>query len=71
MEVLKLFNETALDVVVSLFEDYERIKSEIHVRINELPSLDNLRDLKQVHLNTLVRVAGVVTRRSNTNYSLI
>lgn len=64
IEVLKIFNIVALDVVLSLFEDYDRIKSEIHVRITHVPAIENLRDLRQVHLNTLIRVAGVVTRRS-------
>jgi len=29
-----------------------------------LPSGESLRDLRQAHLNTLIRVSGVVTRRS-------
>jgi DNA replicative helicase MCM subunit Mcm2 (Cdc46/Mcm family) len=37
---------------------------EVHVRIKDLPISDNLRDLRQTHLNAIVRVQGVVTRRS-------
>lgn len=64
LEVLKIFDNVAFDVVNSIYEGYERIKSEIHVRITDLPSNDSLRDLRQNHLNCLVRVSGVVTRRT-------
>jgi DNA replication licensing factor MCM2 len=63
-EVLKLFDEVAMDVVLLHYPDYERIHSEIHVRIFDLPVHYTLRQLRQSHLNCLVRVSGVVTRRS-------
>jgi len=61
---LEIFDEATMRIVLRLFEDYDRIKSEIHVRITDFPSIDQLRDLRYNHLNTLVRVSGVVTRRS-------
>ncbi|TPX64282.1 hypothetical protein SpCBS45565_g06016 [Spizellomyces sp. 'palustris'] len=64
VEVLKIFDVVALEVVLSGFEEYDQIKSEIHVRITDLPVCETLRDLRQSHLNTLVRVTGVVTRRT-------
>lgn len=63
-EVLKLFDEVAMDVVLLHYPDYERIHSEIHVRIYDLPLNYSLRQLRQQHLNSLVRVSGVVTRRT-------
>jgi DNA replication licensing factor MCM2 len=63
-EVLKLFDEVAMDVVLLHYPDYERIHSDIHVRIFDLPVHYALRQLRQSHLNCLVRVSGVVTRRS-------
>ncbi|KAI9104717.1 MCM2/3/5 family-domain-containing protein [Phlyctochytrium arcticum] len=63
-EVMKIFDVVALEVVLSGFEEYDQIKSEIHVRITDLPVCETLRDLRQSHLNTLVRVTGVVTRRT-------
>lgn len=53
-----------MEVVLSLFEEYDSIKSEIHVRLTDMPNIENIRDLRQVHLNKLIRIAGVVTRRS-------
>lgn len=63
-EMLKLFDEVALEVTLLHYPDYERIHSEIHVRITDLPVHYTLRQLRQSHLNCLVRVSGVVTRRS-------
>ncbi|ELQ44247.1 MCM DNA helicase complex subunit [Pyricularia oryzae] len=63
-EILKLFDEVAMDVVLIHYPDYERIHSEIHVRIFDLPVHYTLRQLRQSHLNCLVRVSGVVTRRT-------
>ncbi|KAL5506953.1 MCM2 [Sanghuangporus vaninii] len=63
-QMLAIFDEVALSVVLISYPNYERIHSEIHVRITDLPSTASLRDLRRVHLNNLVRVTGVVTRRS-------
>ncbi|KAI8826242.1 MCM2/3/5 family-domain-containing protein [Fimicolochytrium jonesii] len=63
-ETLKIFDVVALEVVLIGFEEYDKIKNEIHVRMTDLPMCETLRDLRQTHLNTLVRVTGVVTRRT-------
>lgn len=64
IEVLKIFDDVALDVTLYHYPDYERIHSEIHVRINGLPISYTLRQLRQSQLNCLIRVSGVVTRRT-------
>ncbi|KAF2195233.1 MCM-domain-containing protein [Zopfia rhizophila CBS 207.26] len=63
-EILKIFDQVAMEVTLLHYPDYERIHSEIHVRITDLPVQYTLRQLRQTHLNCLVRVSGVVTRRS-------
>ncbi|KAI0842409.1 DNA replication licensing factor mcm2 [Hypoxylon sp. FL0890] len=63
-EMLKLFDDVAMEVVLLHYPDYERIHSDIHVRIFDLPVHYTLRQLRQSHLNCLVRVSGVVTRRT-------
>jgi DNA replication licensing factor MCM2 len=63
-EMLKIFDQVALDTTLLHYPDYERIHSEIHVRITDIPLQYTLRQLRQSHLNCLVRVSGVVTRRS-------
>ncbi|KAF2402613.1 MCM-domain-containing protein [Trichodelitschia bisporula] len=63
-EMLEIFDQVAMDTTLLHYPDYERIHSEIHVRITDLPVQYTLRQLRQSHLNCLVRVSGVVTRRS-------
>lgn len=63
-EMLKIFDIVAMDTTLVYYPDYERIHTEIHVRITELPMSYSLRDLRQSQLNSLIRVSGVVTRRT-------
>lgn len=63
-ETLKIFNKVTMEIVLSAFENYDQIFSEIHVRVAGLPVVESLRDLRQINLNTLIKVTGVVTRRS-------
>jgi DNA replication licensing factor MCM2 len=63
-EVLKIFDEAALAFTLSLFDQYSQIRPTIRVRVSEFPMEEQLRELRFLHLNSLVRVAGVVTRRS-------
>lgn len=57
--------QTATDVVFGKYPSYGRIaRDDISVRVKAMPILDSLRDLRHLHLNAMVRVEGVVTRRS-------
>ncbi|XP_041349090.1 DNA replication licensing factor mcm2-like [Gigantopelta aegis] len=60
-EMLLNFDEAAKEVVLSMYPNYERIVKEIHVRIAELPLIEDIRSLRQLHLNQLIRTSGVVT----------
>ncbi|KZV66830.1 MCM-domain-containing protein [Peniophora sp. CONT] len=62
--MLEIFDDVAMDAVLIYYPNYLRVKSEIHVRISEIPLTVSLRDLRRTQLNQLVRVSGVVTRRS-------
>lgn len=61
IEILEIFNLAAKEVVLSMFPAYERIHKEIFVRITELPLIEEIRSLRQLHLNQLIRTHGVVT----------
>ena len=63
--MLPILNEVAADIVSEVYPDYYKIKDEIFVRIRDLPVEDKLRDLRQLHLNALVKFRGVVTKRSS------
>lgn len=62
--MLTIFDEVALNAILVYYPSYERIHSEVHVRITDLPLSSSLRDLRRTNLNNLVRVSGVVTRRT-------
>lgn len=63
-QMLELFDEVAKEVVLARYPEYWVIHDDIHVRITGLPLADSLRDLRQMHLNVLIKVSGVVTRRT-------
>lgn len=63
-EILSIFDRVAMETTLLHYPDYERIHNEIHVRIIGLPRTFTLRELRQSHLNCLVKVSGVVTRRT-------
>lgn len=64
-DMLAILEDVAKDVVLALFPYYDTIHQEIYVRILDLPGTENLRDLRTAHLNFLIKVSGVVTRRTS------
>ncbi|XP_066582953.1 DNA replication licensing factor Mcm2 isoform X1 [Prorops nasuta] len=60
-QILEIFDEVAKELVLTIFPSYERVTTEIHVRISELPLIEELRVFRKLHLNQLVRTLGVVT----------
>ena len=62
-DVLDVLREAATRHILRTFPGYGAIRDEIHVRVADVPLQDSLRHLTRVHLEGLVRVAGVVTRR--------
>lgn len=63
-EVLKIFDIVAMEATELHYPNYSQIHQEIHVRITQFPNLLNLRDLRENNLNSLIKVSGVVTRRT-------
>ena len=45
-ELLQIFDEAALEVVLAMYPKYDRIASRIHVRISHLPLVEELRSLR-------------------------
>ena len=52
-EMLKIFDEAAKEVVLSMYERYDQIASDIHVRIAELPLMEEIRTLRCLLSNVL------------------
>lgn len=63
--MMELFDAEAMAVALTIFPDYANVHREVRVRITALPIVDSIRDLRQVHLNALIKVVGVVTRRTS------
>ena len=63
--MLELLSEFTYDYACELWEQLPSITTEVHVRLTEWPVLDAIRDLRQLHLQQLVMVEGVVTRRTS------
>lgn len=61
LPMLEIFDEVAKDIVLSMFPSYERVTNEIHVRISDLPLIEELRTFRKLHINQLVRTLGVIT----------
>ncbi|KAG6578155.1 putative DNA replication licensing factor Mcm2 [Phytophthora cinnamomi] len=64
-DMLAILDEVAQEVVLALFPYYATIHQQIYVRILDLPGTERLRDLRTAHLNFLIKVSGVVTRRTS------
>ena len=62
--ILPLLNNIAFEVANDYFPGYENIQTEIYVRIRDLTIKDKIRDLRKENLNTLIRIEGVITKRS-------
>lgn len=60
-QMLEIFDSVAKEMVLSMFPTYERVTTDIHVRIADLPLIEELRTFRKLHLNQLVRTLGVVT----------
>ena len=63
-DMLEIFNGVAKQEALKLYPAYESIVKDIFVRVTELPILDQIRDIRQAHLNCLIKISGVVTRRT-------
>ncbi|KAJ4462471.1 putative DNA replication licensing factor MCM2 [Paratrimastix pyriformis] len=64
-EIFKILDEALLQEMLRHFPHYRAIHEEVHVRIADVPMEDKLCDLRQMHLNTLVKTSGVVVMRTN------
>lgn len=63
--MLPILDEVLKKEVLRLYPAYEDIHPEVFVRISELPIIDQIRDIRQSHLNCMIKITGVVTRRSS------
>ncbi|XP_077301317.1 uncharacterized protein LOC143921871 [Arctopsyche grandis] len=70
---IRVLDDALYRVTHIYFANYHLIKPLIHGRICNLPVIEKIRDLRNNHLNKLIRINGVVTRRSGvfSQYSIV
>ncbi|CAJ0604555.1 unnamed protein product [Cylicocyclus nassatus] len=61
VQVLRILDKAATEVVLDHYPYYGRVCAEIKVRISHLPVEEDIRMLRQIHLNMLIKTSGVVT----------
>jgi DNA replication licensing factor MCM2 len=61
IEVLARLDQALTEVVNAMYPYYSRVTAEAKVRIKGLPVLEEIRLLRQIHLNMLIKTQGVVT----------
>ena len=63
-KILPILHDTALQLVRERYDVYKDKDKEVSVRIQNFPVMDQIRNLRGYHVNRLVNITGVVTRRS-------
>lgn len=61
---LDTLNTAIQRVTKKYFPNYNMIKPRVYGRISNVPVIEEIRSLRNSHLNKIVRIKGVVTRRS-------
>lgn len=64
MIIFPYLNRTAYQLACKQYPSYASIHPEVFVKIKDLPIKDNLRELRHIHLNKLINIIGVITKRN-------
>eukprot|EP00756_Hemistasia_phaeocysticola_P017313 Hpha_TRINITY_DN15531_c4_g3::TRINITY_DN15531_c4_g3_i1::g.105459::m.105459/K02540/MCM2; DNA replication licensing factor MCM2 len=62
--ILPLFTEVATAETARIYPSLRGEAFKVHIRVQDLPVTDSIRSLRCIHMGRLIRVRGVVTRRS-------
>ena len=61
--ILPYLNTVAYELACRYFPGFDNIHNEVYVKIADFPLEEKIKDLRVFHLNTLIKVKGVITRR--------
>jgi DNA replication licensing factor MCM2 len=70
-QILQIFNRSASSLFEELFPSNFLESPKIFIRMSNIPICDSLKDVRQIHLNNLVRVSGVVVKRTSVFPQLV
>lgn len=63
--IIKFLNKVAMDCTLLKYPDYkDMINNQIFVKFIDFSVMDNIRDLRQKDLGQLIKIEGVVTKRT-------
>ena len=63
--IIPYLNDVSFELTCELFPHYSKIWKEIFVRIRDLPLLTNIRDLRCENIGHMVKLKGVITKRTS------
>lgn len=61
--ILGHLNTVLLDVANRFYPGYESIHNQMFIKISDFPLEEKLRDLRTFHINNLIKVKGVITKK--------
>lgn len=61
--IIPELNRALKDVTQKIFPGYDSIRKDLYVKIKDFPLEEKIRDLRTNHINTLIKVKGVITKR--------
>ena len=64
MVIFPYLNRIAYTLACKQYPSYANIHPEVFVKIKDLPIKDNIRELRHIHLNKLINITGVITKRN-------
>ena len=62
--LIPILNKVAMSDVLMKYPNYEDIHSDIYVKIADFMALDTIRDLRQRDIGHLIKIEGVITKRT-------
>lgn len=60
-EMLEILDEVAYEVTLSRYPRYHEVSEVIHVRLIQLPLVEDIRSLRMTHMNQLIRTRGTIS----------
>lgn len=57
-------NKVAMDVVLQFYPQYGKIFPEVFVKVKDFLLEEDLRNIRHKHLGKMIKIKGVITRRS-------
>lgn len=61
--IIPYLNSVVYNLACNYYPGYINIQDEVYVKIKDFPLEEKIRDLRTFHINTLIKVKGVITKR--------